>query len=471
MENKIDYEELVRKLAEAEDILEALRNQEVDAIVGKKSILMVRLKETEDHLKKQRVSLETLVRERDKLVEDLKIHQVELEVQAEDLRRAQQEAQESRDKYLDLFDYAPVGYLILAQDSTVLDTNLTAAQLLDLERSKLTRSPFTKFITSDSQDTFYYHLNQTFETETRQKSEIRIRRKDGSDFYAQLESIVVHSEGKPDYVRTSLSDITERKKAEEALARAKDELEVKVKERTEQLQEAYDEIMQSQKALIEANKQLKQYARKITQVQEEEKKRIAFELHDDTAQYLSILKMQIGALVNSEKIQSPEIKEKLQFLERDADRAFNDVRRYSHELRPVVLENQGLLAAVEQIADDYNKLGQLSIEVNVEGAEPELAEEVKLGFFRIAQEALNNVRKHSQATQVVISLTFQDTRMEMSVSDNGTGFDVKAALNRAKGQSSLGLLSMRERAKIIGADLKIESKPGNGTRVTVQAKI
>jgi two-component system NarL family sensor kinase len=112
--------------------------------------------------------------------------------------------------------------------------------------------------------------------------------------------------------------------------------------------------------------QSKKNTLKDNRVQEEERKRIAYELHDDTAQYLSILKMQLGALLQSDKIQSPELKEKLRYLEKDADRAFNDVRRYSHELRPVVLEHQGLLAALEQLADDINKLNAFKVELKVQ---------------------------------------------------------------------------------------------------------
>jgi signal transduction histidine kinase len=178
--------------------------------------------------------------------------------------------------------------------------------------------------------------------------------------------------------------------------------------------------------------------------------------------------MQLNALLHSGEIQSPKATEKLKYLEKDADRAFNDVRRYSHELRPVVLEHQGLLAALEQIAEDHNKLGQLSVDVNGEGSKPELSEPLKLGFFRIAQEALNNIRKHSKASKATITLAFRETHLKMMVSDNGSGFDIKEAAARAGGKGSLGLLSMRERADLIGADLKIDSKPGKGTTVTVE---
>jgi PAS domain S-box-containing protein len=217
--------------------------------------------------------------------------------------------------------------------------------------------------------------------------------------------------------------------------------------------------------------QIIEYARRITQVQEAERKRISYELHDDTAQYLSILKMQLGSILDSEKILSPNIKEKLQYLEKDADMAFNDVRRYSHELRPVTLERGGLIAALEQIVEDYNKLGQLTIAIKIGGEEPSLSEEVKLGFFRIAQEALNNARKHAKARRVTIIVTFQETKLKMSVRDDGIGFDVKEAAAKASGKGSLGLMSMRERADLIGGTLKIASKPGTGTTIIVERSL
>jgi PAS domain S-box-containing protein len=227
----------------------------------------------------------------------------------------------------------------------------------------------------------------------------------------------------------------------------------------------------TEQELTKANEQLKQFGHRITQVQEEERKRIAYELHDDTAQYLSILKMQLGALVQSGNIQSPELLEKLRYLEKDADRAFNDVRRYSHELRPSVLEHMGLGASMEQIAEDINKLSSLEVEVRVQGREPKLDEEVKLGFFRIAQEALNNIRKHAKAEKAVIEMKYQKKQMSMRVIDNGVGFDTQQATTRAGKKGSLGLMSMQERADLIGASLEIESRRGGGTTVKVELEL
>jgi len=266
--------------------------------------------------------------------------------------------------------------------------------------------------------------------------------------------------GHPVAIATTERDITERKITEESLIKAKNELEIKVAERTQELKEA--------------NEQLQQYSRRITQVQEEERKRIAYELHDDTAQYLSILKMEIEGVLQSGKIQSPEIIQKLEYLVKDAERAFNDVRRYSHELRPTMLEHLGLLAALDQIAEDMNKLNQtnhISVEVDAEGEEPSLPEDVKLGLFRIAQEALNNARKHSKASIAKINLKFQKGSIEMAVSDNGIGFNVRKATTRSGIKGSLGLMSMQERAKLIGANLSIESEPGQGTTVKVKMSL
>lgn len=647
------------------------------------------------------------------LIQDLRIHQVELDTQIEELKRTQEELQQSRDRYQDLYNTVPVGYFTIDSKYAILEANATAANLLDIPHSVLLRSKFTDHVapTQKSQDTFYLCIRKIRQTSCQQECEFEMQQRDGSRFPAQLKSGAIGTAADKNQFRIAISDITEmkkqeqaikesekryrslfenmldgyaycqgifqndhmqdfiylevneafkkltglrnvigrkvtkvipgikesnpqlfeiyeraaltgqserfevyldqlkiwfsisvyslekgtftavfenitrRKQAEETLAKHREELKKTVKERTFQLAESEEkyrrlvenageavivlqgdrmrffnrqtleisgystqeiaaksitefiypddrqmvndiylkrlqgekvpssyefrmlrkdgsvswarinsvliswegkpatlalvtdinERKQAEEALIKsrndlarANEQLKQYGHRITQVQEEERKRIAYELHDDTAQYLSILKLEIEDLLHSGKIQSPELRNKLEFLRTDAERAFNDVRRYSHELRPGVLEHLGLLAALEQIAEDINKLKQVKVELHSEGTEPKLSEEIKLAFFRIVQEALNNVRKHSQASKANVVVQFEKKHIYMAVTDNGIGFDPGDAATRSRLKGSLGMMSMRERADLIGAKLKIDSKPNKGTTIKIE---
>ncbi|MCR4393243.1 MAG: histidine kinase [Dehalococcoidales bacterium] len=389
----------------------------------------------------------------ERLIHELQVHQIELEIQKEELIRSQKELQESRQHFYDLYELAPVGYFTIDKNYQIIEVNLTGSLLLKIERSKLRRIHFTRFIIPEETDRFYFYFREILSNGVKRALEMKMQKADKTRFFARLESLRA-SDSK---VLLALIDITEQKLAEDELRKAKAELESKVRERTIELEHLNDH--------------LKQYGRKITQVQEEERKRIAYELHDDTAQYLSILKLQLDALLQSGKIKDPEIVEKLYYLQKDADRAFQDVRRYSHELRPGVLDHLGLRAALEQAVEDINGLKQIKIDFNVEGSEPVLSDEVKLSFFRIAQEALNNIRKHAKTDKATVHLQFKDCCLKMVISDKGSGFDVRLAEAQIAKKGNLGILSMQERARLAGAKLKIESAPGQGTAVIVEANM
>ena len=152
------------------------------------------------------------------VIHELQVHQIELEMQNEELRRTQLELHAARDKYADLYDFAPVGYFSVSDKGLIEETNLTGAAMLGVERKNLIGQPFSRFITSDTQDIFYLHRKKLIETKTRQGYELRLMRKDGSQFYARLECIVVEDdEGNIKGFRSAVSDIVEQKKAEEEL--------------------------------------------------------------------------------------------------------------------------------------------------------------------------------------------------------------------------------------------------------------
>ncbi len=153
--------------------------------------------------------------EKQRLRHELQTHQIELEMQNEELRQIQEALQESRDKYADLYDFAPVGYFTMDKNGLLLEVNLTGADLLGVNRSNLLKQPISRFIARDSQDEFYLHRRQVFETGTKQTCELELVQEDGPTFYAQLESIArVDSKGDYSQLRMAIVDITERKQVE-----------------------------------------------------------------------------------------------------------------------------------------------------------------------------------------------------------------------------------------------------------------
>jgi PAS domain S-box-containing protein len=178
-----------------------------------------------------------------RLLHELQVHQIELEMQNDELRKAQLALEESRDRYLDLYDYAPVGYFTLDKNALVLEANLSGAGLLGTERGFLIGKPLTSFVHKETQDTFYFHRNQVLQTGTRHMCEIKLVKPDGSCFHAQLESVgIADSQGEFSRLRTVITDINDRKLAEEALRGAHDELERRVEERTSELWETNQQL-------------------------------------------------------------------------------------------------------------------------------------------------------------------------------------------------------------------------------------
>jgi two-component system, cell cycle sensor histidine kinase and response regulator CckA len=154
-----------------------------------------------------------------KLIHELQVHQIELEMQNEELRRAQVALEESRDRYLDLYEYAPVAYFTLDRKGVVLQINLTAVRLLEKEKELLIDKPFSRFLSREDADTFHVHLNRVFETGAKQTCQIKLAKNDGAMIYAQLESVQIQgADGQQDLFRTVVSDISDLKKVEAFLA-------------------------------------------------------------------------------------------------------------------------------------------------------------------------------------------------------------------------------------------------------------
>jgi two-component system sensor histidine kinase DegS len=213
------------------------------------------------------------------------------------------------------------------------------------------------------------------------------------------------------------------------------------------------------------------YARQITRAQEDERKRIARELHDDTAQALIHLARHLDNLVTPHAEMPEFAAERLEEFQKLIDDILQNVRRFSRDLRPSVLDDLGLLPALEGLMADIEADSGVETELRVCGDRQRLPLEVELALFRIVQEALNNAKRHSQASQVVTTVEFGRGGTRITVDDDGQGFEVPNRAGDLVPTGKLGLIGMHERARLLGGTLKIRSKPGEGTTVTVEIPI
>jgi len=176
-------------------------------------------KNAEKKLKKKPADRQKLqVRNPSEVIHELEVHQIELEMQNEELRITQVQLEESRSRYSDLYDFAPIGYFVFDSNGLILEVNLSGATLLGVERSYLVKKPFFSYISRDDSNLFYLHRKKSLETKTKQTCEIKLIRKDGSQLYALLDTVAIeNSKDNSIHLRTTVTDITERKDAEEKL--------------------------------------------------------------------------------------------------------------------------------------------------------------------------------------------------------------------------------------------------------------
>lgn len=213
---------------------------------------------------------------------------------------------------------------------------------------------------------------------------------------------------------------------------------------------------------------LRFYAREITRAQEEERKRIAREAHDETAQTLVALARRLESLTGAGGDPPPDWAARLEGLRSLATQALQSVRRLSRDLRPPVLDDLGLVPAIRGLVTALEQEEGIEARLEVSGPPRRLESEVELTVFRIAQEALNNVRRHAGASSVAVKLAFLPKCIRMRVRDNGKGFQVPGSIAELAGSGKLGLIGMHERARILGGVLRIESQVGQGTEVLLE---
>jgi len=215
--------------------------------------------------------------------------------------------------------------------------------------------------------------------------------------------------------------------------------------------------------IIESNKQLRDLAAHLLSIREEERRRIGREIHDDLGQQLTAIKMDVAWIDKKIADETVPVKTKLKNIISLLDGSNQSVRRILNELKPSILDEYGLLDALEWHSKQFTDNTGIAVTIDTAESEIRLEEELATCIFRICQEALTNVARHAEAKKVLISLELDDDMIYVQIVDDGKGFDLATAQNKG----SFGLLGMHERARSLNGTLKIDSSIKNGTTVVV----
>jgi len=221
--------------------------------------------------------------------------------------------------------------------------------------------------------------------------------------------------------------------------------------------------------LAEREEERQVYMSQIFKTQENERQRIAQELHDGTMQELLVIANRAQTLVSGDGNETTvEMREHAEWVRDAILQVLEDLRRLSLDLRPSVLDDIGLVPALRWLIDRLNHKGGIETKIVVHGAERKLSSETEVTIFRIVQEALNNARRHSKATEAVVTLEFAPESLEITVQDNGDGFSLSETIGKLATEGKLGLIGMQQRAKFLNSPFNIYSQPGKGTLVSIE---
>jgi len=231
-----------------------------------------------------------------------------------------------------------------------------------------------------------------------------------------------------------------------------------------QLEMSHRELRASEEKYRELFESLQFFLQQVTKAQEEERKRISHELHDESIQALVITGRQLDIMTNDKSL--PEgSRLRLEELRQQVEKITQELRRLIQGLRPAVLDHLGLLPALKWLANIHK--GHSSTMVKIIGKERRVSEDIELVLFRVTQEALRNVWRHSKATETEITIEFEQGKISVTISDNGQGFSIPKSIGYFAKKGKLGLLGIQERVRLIGGSVSVQSELGKGSTITV----
>lgn len=334
----------------------------------------------------------------------------------------------SRMKYRSLFESSPVAILVLDGTGVILEANPAASLLFGKDKPTLEGMSIADLLGATGEHKLLgSSQNGNWQVET-----LAVKLKDGPEVYLER-TLTEVSDGQGDLITQVLfRDVTKEHDRQAGL---------------------------------------RAYAAHVIRAQEEERQRIARELHDGTIQSLLLLCRRLDSLQASSDSLPSALSNTLRETREIAEGVIGELRDFTKALRPPTLDDLGMVTSIRRLLADLGERTGIEGKLKLAGEECRLPLDTEVGMFRIAQEALWNIERHAKATRVAVTITFAEDEAKLEVVDNGIGFSPPADSRGFMGSRQLGLLSMRERAELLGGKLEIQSSPGKGTRVAVSVPI
>jgi PAS domain S-box-containing protein len=368
-----------------------------------------------------------------------------LVIQRRRKKSAEESLRKTEEKYRSIFDNALEGIFETSPQGQLLTVNPALARILGYDSPGEIISKIR-----DVRGQLYAHPDKRAEfVELIEKQDVvlgfecELLRRDGEKIWASISSRrVCGPDGKTLYYSGFMKDITELKQADEASRK-------------------------SERILNQNANELRMLAGRLIHNQEEERSRLARELHDDIVQRLAVFAIDIGKLEGELMDQPAPVQEKLSEMKRGMIKISGDVHNLSRRLHPSILDDLGLIKAVESECANFSRREGAEIVFDHENIPTDMPKDISLPLYRIIQEGLRNISKHACADHISVSLKGTDHEVLLSVQDDGIGFDPA----EIKGKPGLGLSSIRERVRLIQGNHSINSQPEKGTQITVRAPL
>jgi len=484
-------------------------------------------------------------------------------MQNTELRRTQVRLRAARDRYRELYDLAPLGWLRLDRGGAIRDPNVAACALLDLSRAELVGRTLSTFVTPADRAGFAQHLRTVFATGVRQTCEVRLLSRDGVEAFVRLETRAQPARRGAAECQVVLADVTQQRKLELALEVSRAEsravvqsamdailtldedqrvvvfnaaaeqmfrcraievlggglepflhlslddligaagrvprvtqrrlgvqakradgtefpgeasisvvdvagrrlVTVIVRDLTERVR-AETEVRKRQDDLARSQLALTRLARRLMTAQETERTRIASDLHDDLGQRLAAIHVDLDRL--GQQIAATPVAAEMHDLRARLAAVSDDLTGLARELHPAVLEHLGLTVALRDLCRDFERRDRVATEFRADDVPEALPKEVALCLYRVVQEALRNVAKHTVGARATVALRQTRRGIGLCIRDSGQGFRIAATSRAGLG---LGLVSMEERLHSVEGRFSVRSRPGRGTHVHAWAPL